>query len=521
MRSAGRVPLDPAISIAVAIVAALMTTACVRDLPSTSDRVTIGMRAAPNRLDPRKGGDEASQRIAQLIFDPLMTFGDDLRVKPVLAERLDNPDPLTYVAHLRHGVRFHDGHELTSKDVVYTFQAFLDPKFDSPFKGAYRALKAVTASDAYTVVFTLLEPFTAFPTQLVNTPPVVPYGSAGTLATHPVGTGPYRFVRFDTDEQIVLEAFPGYWQGAPRNAGVTVKVIPDDTMRGLELRKGSIDVVANDLPPDITFQLGRSGEFRVEESPGLDFSYIAFNMRDPVLADRRVRHAIGYAIDRDAIVRYLRRGMARTAFGLMPPQAWAFEPDAFQFTFDPERAKQLLDESGHPDPDGTGREPRLRLSLRVSTSEEARLQAAVVQADLARVGIALEVRSSELATLFDDVARGNFQMFSLQFVGGGLVDPDIIRRVFHSQQVPPAGFNRGHYSNPTVDALIDKATMALDEASRRRLYGDAQKIIAEDAPLIPLWNRTNVVVSQRNLSGLQLNATGDFSALRAIARVHP
>jgi peptide/nickel transport system substrate-binding protein len=497
---------------------AILVTACGAPPPGDPHRIVIGVRSGPNRLDPRQGSDEASQRIAQLIFDPLMTFGDDLRVKPVLAESLDNPDPLTYIAHLRHGVKFHDGHEMTSKDVVYTFAAFLDPKFTSPFKAAYRSLESVTASDPYTVVFTLSEPFAAFPTQLVNTPPIVPDGSGSSLATHPVGTGPYRFVRFDPDEQVVLEAFPDYWRGSPKNSGVTVKVIPDDTMRGLELRKGSIDVVANDLPPDIAYQLERSGEFRVDQSPGLDFSYIAFNMRDPVLSDTRVRHAIGYAIDREAIVKYLRRGLARPAFGLMPPQAWAFEPDKFQFTFDPERAKRLLDDTGYPDPDGAGPRTRLSLSLRVSTAEEARLQAAVVQADLARVGIALDVRSSELATLFDDVAKGNFQMFSLQFVGGGLVDPDMIRRVFHSQQIPPAGYNRGYYSNPRVDALIDRATTALDEATRRQLYGEAQRLIAEDAPLIPLWNRTNVVVSQRSLSGVKLNATGDFSALRAIAR---
>jgi peptide/nickel transport system substrate-binding protein len=497
---------------------AAMAVSCSGVEPQDPRLLTIGVRTAPNRLDPRQGTDEASQRVAQLVFDPLMEFGDDLRVRPVLAERLDNPDPLTYIVHLRRGVRFHDGHELTSKDVVYTFGAFLDPDFDSPFKGAFRALKSVTATDDYTVVFTLSEPFTAFPSQLVNTPPVVPFGAGDTLSAHPVGTGPYRFVRYDTDEQVVLEAFPEHWRGAPRNSGVIVKVIPDDTMRGLELRKGTIDVVANDLPPDIVHQLERNDDFRIDRSPGLDFSYIAFNMRDPVLKDRRVRHAIGHAIDRDAIVKHLRRGLAQKAFGLMPPQAWAFEANTFQFTHDVARARALLDQAGYRDPDGDGPLPRLRLSLRVSTSEEARLQAAVVQADLARAGIALDVRSSELATLFDDVRRGNFQMFSLQFVGGGLVDPDMLRRVFHSRQVPPAGFNRGFYTNPVVDQLIDRATVATGEAERRRFYAAAQRVIAEDAPMIPLWNRTNVVVSQRNLSGVQLNATGDFSAIRAIAR---
>ena len=246
------------------------------------------------------GGDEASQRISQLVFDPLMELGDDLQPRPGLAERLETPDPLTYVVRLRRGIRFHDGRPLTSKDVVYTYAAFLEPDFISPFKGAYRVLRSVTAVDDYTVEFRLSEPFAAFPAQLVNTPPIVPDGSGSSLSTHPIGTGPYRFVRHDADERVVLAAFEGYWKGPPANAGVIVKVIPDDTMRGLELRKKSIDLVANDLPPDIVHQLERHGELDVERSPGLELSYLGFNMRDAVLSDRRVRHAIGFAIDRDA-----------------------------------------------------------------------------------------------------------------------------------------------------------------------------------------------------------------------------
>jgi peptide/nickel transport system substrate-binding protein len=203
----------------------------------------------------------------------------------------------------------------------------------------------------------------------------------------------------------------------------------------------------------------------------------------------------------------------------MPPEAWAFEPLAFQFTYDPAESKRLLDEAGYLDPDGDGPEARLKLSFRISTNEEARLQGAVIQQDLARVGIDLDVRSSELATLLDDVVKGNFQIFSLQWVGGGLVDPDIIRRVFHSQQVPPSGFNRGHYSNPLTDRLIERASTALDEATRKRFYAEAQKVIAEDAPYIPIWNRTNVLVAQPSLTGLHLSPTSDFSALKDAKKV--
>jgi len=482
--------------------------------------LTIAVRTPPNSLDPRQGNDETSARISQLVFNALVRIGDDFRPRPDLAERLEHPDPLTYVAHLRPGVRFHDGRPLTARDVVYTFAAFLDPAYLSPFKGAYRTLASVTARDELTVEFRLREPFAAFPLQLV-TPPIVPAGSGDEMRRAPVGTGPYRFVRYAVDDAVTLAAYPDYWEGPPQNSGLVIKVIPDDTMRGLELRKGTVDLVINDLPADIVFDLERRGVCQVTRSPGLDLSYLGFNLRDAITGDVRVRRAVGYAINRQAIIDHLRRGLARPAFGLIPPEGWAFEPAARQFTWDPGQARRLLDEAGYRDPDGDGPAPRLRLTLKISTAEETRLQATVIQQDLARVGIALDIRAHEFATLMSDVVKGNFQLFSLQWVGGALVDPDILRRVFHSSQVPPAGFNRGRYRNAAVDAAIDDATTAASEADRRRAYATAQRLIAEDAPYIPIWNRTNAVVARPGLRGLQVGATGDFQSLRQVSRPDP
>jgi peptide/nickel transport system substrate-binding protein len=478
----------------------------------------VGVRTAPNTLDPRQAGDEISQRVAELVFSPLLILGPDLKPRPHLAERLDNPDPLTYIAHLRRGVRFHDGHELTAADVVYTYGAFLDPEYVSPFKGAFSALQSVAALDDYTVEFKLKTPFAAFPAQLVLQPPVVPAGSGDTLRTFPIGTGPYRFVEYSADDHVTLSAFEGYFDGLPNNAGLVLKVVPDDTMRGLELRRGSLDVVVNDLPPDIVHQLRREETLQSVTSPGLDFSYLGMNFRDPVLADRRVRQAIGYAIDRQAIVDHLRRGLARLATGLLPSQAWAYEPEVAQFAFDPARAQALLDEAGFRDPDGDGPQPRLRLSLICSTNEETRLQSTIIQENLKRVGIQLDVRSYEFATFYQDVLRGRFQMFSLQWVGGALVDPDILRRVYHSSQVPPAGFNRGYYRNPEVDRVLDSVAAAASDEERRRLYSQVQRLVAEDAVYIPVWNKTNVVVASRTLAGLHVGATGDLFGLRDVKR---
>jgi len=495
------------------VFAAALGTACgggSRDVPPGA--ITLAIASSPNSFDPRVGTDQTSQRVYQLVYDNLLALDDQLQVGPGLATRWEQPDPVTYVVHLRSGVRFHDGRSLSADDVVYTFTSLIDPDFISARKGAYRLLQRVEAIDALTVRFTLTEPFGSFPINLVL--PIVPAGSGPDLQSHPVGTGPYRFVRFAVDDRLVLEANPGYWGGAPRNAGLVLKVIPDDIMRGLELRKGSVDLVVNDLSPDIVYQLETDDGMQVVESPGTDYAYLGFNLRDEALADRRVRRAIGYAIDRQAIVDHLRRGLARPALGILPPASWAFEPDVFEFTHDPLKAQALLEAAGYPDPDGSGPRPRLRLTLKVSTSEFFRLQAAVLQQNLADAGIELDVRSYEFATLYADVLRGNFQLFTLQWVG--VSDPDMLRRVFHSDQVPPAGFNRGHYRDPAVDRLIDHATIETDMPTRRRLYAEAQRLIAEEAPYISLWYQTNVAVARRDLRGIRLSPSADFTFLQDV-----
>ena len=491
---------------------------CGAPQPSVpSGAIIVGVRTGPDHLDPRFGSDETSERIAQLVFNSLLDIGDDLRLKPMLAERIDNPDPLTYVATLRRGVKFHDGREMTARDVVFTYSQMIDPSFISPFKGAYRSLRGVRALDDYRVVFTLKEPFAAFPGQLAGPLPIIPAGSGDNFGEHPIGTGPYTFVRYAVDDQVVLAPFADYFDGAPKNKGIVIRVLPDDTMRGLELRKGSIDLVINDLPPDIVHQFEGKG-YSIAKSPGLDYFYLSCNMLDPILKNKRVRHAIAYAIDRHAIVEYLRRGLARPATGLIPSQAWAYDPDIFQFTYDPNRARQLLDEAGYPDPDGDGPLPRLHLTLKTGNAEEFRLQATVIQQQLRDVGIDLEVRSYEFATMYADVLKGNFQLVGMLWVGGAMVDPDMLRRVFYSTQTPPAGFNRGHYSNPEVDRLLDLASAGGTEAERKKYYGEAQKIIADDAPYISIWNRTNVAVARPVLSGLHLDATSNFESLKDVTK---
>jgi peptide/nickel transport system substrate-binding protein len=499
-----------------------MLVACAALAPSQCASVDddpgylrVTLTASPRDLDPRIGGDEVSQRIQQLVFSSLFVLDSQLRVVPDVATGLDTPDPLTYIIHLRHGVTFQDGTPFTAADVVYTYRSFLDPAFISAKRGAYRAVTAIDAIDPYTVRFKLKEPFGSFPVQLVLG--IVKAG-AKDVSTHPIGTGPYAFVRAIADDRVVLARFDGYFGGPARNPGVVLKVVPDDTMRGLELRKGTIDFVVNDISPDIVRDLEKSGHVRVTSGPGCDYAYVAFNLRDPILANVRVRQALAYAVDRQAIVDYLRRGLATPAAGMLPRVSWAYDSSLPEYPYDPERAKQLLDAAGYPDPDGDGPRPRFTVTLKSSNVEFTRLQCAVLQQNWKQIGVDVNLRSYEQATFLTDIARGNFQMATAQWAGGALADPDILRRVFASTQMPPVGFNRGHFSDPRVDALIERATRSTDDNERHALYGQVQARIAELVPYISLWHKTNVVVAQPDIEGVTVSPSMDFRFIHDLSR---
>jgi len=500
---------------ATAGLALIIASSCSQP-PLDRGIITVGIYTSVANLDPRYATDAVSSRAHHLIFNSLLDLDANMRLAPDLAESWESEDYKTYVLQLQKGIRFHDGHELTSEDVIYTFDSILNPASSSPLRGAFRLVESVKAEGLYTVIFTLKEPSGSFLINLVAVQ-IVPKGAGRNFREHPVGTGPYEFVSQVPDDRIVLRAFRDYFEGLPRNRGIVLKVVPDDIMRALELRKRTVDIVINDTPPDIAYQLQKEG-LQLITSPGANYQYLGFNFRDPLLKDIRIRHAIGYAIDRQAIIDYLRRGLASRAVGVLPSASWAFEPDVFDFEYDPDTARELLDEAGYPDPDGSGPRPRMTLSLKVSNTEFNRLQSAVIQQNLREVGIDADVRTYEFATLYADILKGNFQMFTLQWAGGATADPDILSRIYHSRQVPPVGFNRGHVSDPELDRLIDEATRATGQDERRVRYGEVQQRAAELSPYISLWHETNSVVAQPGLTGIELTPQIDYNFLRNVSR---
>jgi peptide/nickel transport system substrate-binding protein len=475
------------------------------------------IESSPANLDPRVGIDAYSERIDDLMFDDLLTRDEHFNVQPGLAERWDTPDPLTYIFHLHPGVRFHDGRPLTSRDVKWTLDTLLQGKVRSTKAAVYKWVDHIEAPDDATVIFRLKEPFAALLWNLSDGAiGIVPYGSLDEMTRHPVGTGPFRFVQAEQDKEVIIERNDDYWGRKPNLERIRFAVVPDPTTRALELRKGSADLEANSLAPDMVLTLEREPELEVLRGPGSRVTYLALNLRDPILKDVRVRQALAYAIDRRPMLEYLWRGFATPAASVLPKQSWAYNDDVARYDYDPPRARQLLDEAGYPVVNGI----RFHLTMKTSTSEEtARLVTAVLQQQLREVNIAVDIRTFEFATFFADVTKGAFQMYSLRWIGGN-EDPDIFEYAFHSSKFPPNGANRGYYSNPRLDALIDAGRRELDQQARKQTYAEIQALLAQDLPYINLWYHDNVMVHSRRVRNLTLNPSGNYDFLKT-ARLAP
>jgi len=467
--------------------------------------------SSPANLDPRVGIDAQSERIDSLIFDDLLSRGEDLNVAPGLAESWEIPDPRTYVFHLHRGVRFHDGRPLTSRDVKWTFDSLLRGKIRSTKAAVYKFVDQIDAPDEATVIFHMKEQDSTLLWNLSDGAiGIVPEGSGEEMTRHPIGSGPFRFVSAETDREVVVERNEDYWGEKANLARVRFAVVPEATTQALELRKGSADVVINAMfPPDTTITLQRDPNLVVERGTGTRLAYLGFNVRDPILKDARVRQAIAYALDRQPMIDYLWRGQAQRARSILPTQSWAYDGSVPAYDHDLDKANRLLDAAGYPMVNGV----RFHITMKTSTDENTRLMVAVMQQQLRAAGIALDIRSFEFATFFSDVQHGAFQMYGLRWIGGN-EDPDIFEYAFDSTKFPPNGANRGYYSNPKLDALIDRARREIDPRLRKPLYAEVQRILAEDVPSINLWYLDNVLVHTRRVRNLKLNPAGNYDFLR-------
>ena len=479
-----------------------------------ANTVVMIIESSPTNLDPRVGTDAQSERIDQLIFDPLVHRDEHFNIIPWVAEKWEIPDPKTYIFHLRRGIQFQDGRPLTARDVKWTLDSIRDGSLTTLKTTTYKLIERVDAPDDATVIIHLSEPDG---TLLYNVSEgafgIVPYGSGKPFNRHPIGSGPFTFVSQDPDTEVILRRNENYWGQHAQVERVRLTIVPDATTRALELRKGSADISpSGSLTSDMVGTLRQYRNLQIEEQPGTVLAYLAFNLRDPILKDIRVRQALAYAIDRGAVLHYLFDDAGRLADSVLPPQHWAYNGNVAHYLYDPAKANQILDAAGYSrGSDGV----RFHLTMKTSTEETTRLLAAVMQQQLRQVGIALDIRSFEFATFYSDVTKGAFELYSLRWVGAN-EDPDIFYYAFHSSSFPPKHANRSYYVNPEMDRLIDEGRSTLDQEKRKQIYAQVQQILARDLPYINLWYFDNVVVHSARVRDLHINPAGNYDFLASV-----
>ncbi|HTL37564.1 MAG TPA: ABC transporter substrate-binding protein [Kofleriaceae bacterium] len=468
------------------------------------DTIVLLIEAAITTLDPRYTTTNLETKVSRLIA-PGLTTVDTPTGEPelMLAAAIDRVDPLTIDVTLRDAT-FSDGNPVRAEDVVRSYQTVMDDNCGSLYqKGFLDRFVKIEALDAKHVRFYLHAPLAMFMNDVdfgVISFHGVPPGTCRPPKL--VGAGPYKLAEL-TAREARIDANPRFFGTTPKTPHVVVRTVRDASARILMLVGGSADLVQNAIRGDLIEDVIKRPRVRVETGPSVLLTYMLLNNEDPVLKDKRVRQALALALDRRAIIDAKYAGRAVLATGLLPPSHWAYNGNVAHWEHDIARAKALLDEAGlKPDPRG------IRLHLVYKTSADAfRVAIArVIAAQLADVGIDVEVRSFEFGTFFADIKNGNYQIATMQ--SPEITEPDFYRWFFHSSNMPGTknseSSNRWRYRNPEIDRLTDAGRTELDPAKRKQIYGDAQRIIAEDVPIIPLWHEDNVALSNVDLKGYKI-----------------
>lgn len=495
--------LAPLLALIVAL--ALTQIGCAER--TDTDAIVLAVTQAPANLDPRLATDATSERVNRLLYARLVELDEAGRPSPGIAH-WEQLSPTRYRFELKPDLPpFSDGRPLSSVDVAATYRSILDQALASPHRAPLALIERIEVLDERRLAFHLTEPDPLFPAYLsIGILPAALIAEGHPFQRQPVGSGVLRLVDWPTADRLLLE------RRRDRQLLALVRV-KDPNVRVMKLLRGEVDLLQNDLPPELIRLLRERPELQVLTAPGSNFSYLGLNLDDPVTADLRVRRAIAHAIDREAILRWLFHDQGRLAEALLPPEHWAGTAALQPYAYDPAQAERLLIAAGF------GRERPLQLSYKTSSDPFRLRLATVLQAQLAAVGIDLRIESYDWGTFFGDIKAGRFQLFGLTWVGIRL--PDIFRYVFHSASLPPDGANRGRYRNVEADRLIDAARREPALQRQAELYRQLQALLHQDLPYVPLWYEDQIAVLREGLSGYQLAADGSYDGLGFVERRAP
>jgi len=468
------------------------------------DAIRFGLESAPVTLDPRFSTDAASYRITRLIYRSLVDFDDNFQFIPDLAdwEMLD----LEHYRFKLHntGRQFHHGERLNADDVKETYDYVLDINNASPHRGSLAVIKSIKVVDDDTVDFILQHPDPLFPGRLViGILPAALIDSDHPFNRQPVGSGSVAFQEWPNDGDLLLNRL----NDNQRLKFITVK---DSTVRILKLMRDELDILQNDIPREMINWLEEQDKTHIKKARGDTFTYMGFNMSDPVTSQLSIRQAIAHAINRDEIIEHVMDNTARKAGAILSPEHWSGNAELTGVEFDPEESRRLLKAAGYDELNP------LQIIYKTSNNPFRVRLATIIQYQLKQVGIEVDVRSYDWGTFYGDIKAGRFQMYSLSWVG--LKIPDIFRYAFHSTSLPPNGANRGRFKNDTVDAMIEAAESKQDLYEQAKLYQDLQVYLHEQLPYIPLWYEDNILVTAKDISGYTLASDGNYDGLLTVER---
>ena len=461
--------------------------------------IRFGLASAPANLDPRYATDATSARINRLLYRRLVDFDAQYRPVPALAS-WQQITPLHYRFYLKaERADFHDGSALNAGDVAATYQSILAPDSGSPHAGTLKLIQRITVQDNNTLDFHLHRPDPLFPGYLaIGILPAAGIENSHPFHEQPVGSGPFHLADWPEPGRLILTRL------VDKQSFEMIR-IGDPTVRVLKLLRGEVDLLQNDLPSELLTYLSDKDDIRVTYGPGSNFSYIGFNLEDPVTGNLKVRQAIAHAIDREAIVHHIFGNAARPAAALLPPEHWAGHTSLESPGYDPARARNLLAQAGYTDTN------LLKLSYKTSTDPLRIRIATIIQQQLREAGIEMALQSYDWGTFYGDIKAGRFQMYSLAWVG--IKTPDIFRYAFHSDSLPPEGANRGRLHDASIDNLLAAAEQGASLETQAVAYREIQSRLLELLPYIPLWYEDHVFAARSDISGYQLATDGNYDGL--------
>ncbi len=471
-----------------------------------SDEIRMGLATAPLNLDPRYATDATSERVNRLLYQRLVEFDARGRPVPGVADwQRISPRHYRFTLNDKAG-EYTPGRRLNADDVMATYGFVLDPAHASPQRDAIALIERLEKRDERSFDLYLKRPDPLLPAYLtLDLLPAEDVAADHPFASDPRGSGPFRVLDARQANSLLLQRRAD----AQRFRLLEVK---NPTVRVLKLLRGEIDLLQNDLSPELFDYLKRQPQVTHEERPGSNFTYLGFNLEDRALADPRVRQAITHAIDRRAIIERVLRGAAREAETLFPPEHWCGHPGLEPHAYDPARARELLQEAGY----GPGH--RLKLLYKTSSDPFRIRLATLIQSQLEAVGIEVSLRSYDWGTFFGDIKTGNFQLYSLSWVG--LRTPDIFRYIFASDALPPAGANRGRYASERVDRLLAEAQQATTLQEQASRYRQVEEQLHRDLPYVPLWFEAQYAVQGRRVEGYELSPDGNYDGLLNMRLTH-